>query len=86
MPDYPKQQRKDMAAKGQAMPDSEAGGRYPIKNRSDLERAIQAVGRAKGGDSGRAAVRRYIQKRAKALGLSSLIPDTWNADGSISGD
>lgn len=83
MPDYSKDKRKELAGKGQAMPDSERGGRYPVTDRSSLERAIQAVGRAKGGDSGRAAVRRYLIKRAKALGLSSLIPDTWNADGSL---
>lgn len=83
MPDYSKQQRKDMASKGQALPDAERGGRYPIKDRASLLRAIQAVGRAKGGDAGRAAVRRYIAKRAKALGLTDLLPDSWNSDGSL---
>lgn len=83
MPDFSKRQRKDLASKGQAMPDGEAGGRYPIRNEADLRRAIQAVGRAKGGEAGRAAVRRYIIKRAKALGLSNLIPDSWQSDGSL---
>lgn len=86
MPDYSKDQRKSMASKGQAMPDPERGGRFPIRNRADLERAIKAVGRAKGGDSGRRAVRRYIMRRAKALGLASLIPSSWGSDGEVSGD
>lgn len=85
MPDYSKEKRQAMADKGHAMPDSERGGRYPIRNRADLERAIQAVGRAKGGDAGRAAVRRFIIKRAKALGLTNLIPSSWAADGSLKG-
>lgn len=74
------QKARDTAEnKGQALP----GGRYPIRNRADLENAIAAVGRAKGGDAGRAIVRRFIMKRASALNLSSLIPDTWNSDGSL---
>lgn len=71
---------RQMAAKqGDAMP----GGRYPIRNQSDLENAIRAVGRAKGGDEGRAQVRRFIMRRARALGMSKLIPDTWSGDGSL---
>jgi hypothetical protein len=71
--------REKAAKRGQAM----AGGRFPIKNRGDLENAIRAVGRAKGGEEGRQAVRRFIVKRAKALGMQNLIPDTWNSDGSL---
>lgn len=59
------------------------GGRFPIRNRSDLQNAIRAVGRAKGGEEGRRKVRRYIIRRAKALGLSSMIPDSWGSDGSL---
>lgn len=79
MADYSATQRKQLAAEGEAM----KGGRFPVTDRASLEDAIRAVGRAKGGDAGRAAVRRYIIRRAKALGLSKLIPDTWNADGSL---
>lgn len=80
------EERRTAEEKGEAMP----GGRYPIRNRSDLEKAIHAVGRA-GGRSGteseRAAVRRHIIKRARALGAADMIPDTWNSDGSLkSGD
>lgn len=59
------------------------GGRFPINNKNDLRRAIQAVGRAKGGESGRQAVRRFIIKRAKALGLTNMIPGNWGPDGSL---
>lgn len=69
---------KAMPAPGQDRP-----GRFPIRNRSDLEKAIKAVGRATGGETGRRLVRRYIIRRAKALGLSNLIPANWNADGSL---
>lgn len=71
-------QGKAMPAPGQDRP-----ARYWIRNRTDLENAISAVGRAGGGEAGRRKVRRFIIKRAKALGLANLIPDTWNADGSL---
>lgn len=84
MPPPDTQTRRKLAAKGQAMPDPQGGGgRYPIRNRADLEKAIKAVGRAKGGEEGRRAVRRWIIKRARALGLSNLIPDNWASDGSL---
>lgn len=68
------------------MPDpSGSGGRFPIRNAADLAKAIKAVGRAKGGEAGRKAVRRFIIARAKALGLSSQIPANWAADGSLKG-
>lgn len=67
------------ASHGTAM----AGGRFPINNKADLQNAIRAVGRAKGGEAGRAAVRRFIMKRAKALGASDMIPATWNANGTL---
>lgn len=79
MADISEEARRNAAAKGQALP----GGRFPIRNRNDLENAIRAVGRAKGGDAGRNAVRRFIIKRARALGLSDLVPDTWNSDGTL---
>lgn len=78
----PTQEARDKSAKaGTARTD----GSFPINNKADLQKAIQAVGRAKGGEAGRQAVRRFIQKRAKALGLSNLIPDNWKPDGSLSG-
>lgn len=72
-------QRQSLAQSGDAMAD----GSYPIRNRSDLENAIRAVGRASGGETGRRAVRRFIIKRAKTLGLSELVPSSWSPDGSL---
>lgn len=72
--------RKKAAAQGQAMP----GGRFPIRNRADLENAIRAVGRVQPPtEAARSQVRRFILKRAKALGAMDAVPDTWSADGSL---
>ena len=68
MENYDNDQRKEMAAKGLALPD----GSFPIKNLEDLKNAIQAYGRAKD----QAAAAKFIAKRAKALGAEDLIPDT----------
>lgn len=62
-------QRDKAASVGAAMPD----GSFPIKNEQDLRNAIQAVGRAKDSD----AAKRHIIKRARALGLTNLLPDGW---------
>jgi hypothetical protein len=74
--------RKSLGAQGKAIP-SKSGGppRYPIPNVEYLKKAIKAVGRAKGDH---AVVRRYIMRRARALGAANLIPDNWNSDGSTS--
>lgn len=50
-------------------------GGYPIKNADDLKNAIQAFGRARPQDKER--TKAHIISRAKALGLSSMIPDNW---------
>lgn len=62
--DFSQSRRKKLAKSGAAMP----GGRYPIVNREDLKNAEQAIGRTS--PSGRAAVRKHIHERAKALGVS----------------
>lgn len=69
--------RKRLVKSGKAMPDSGtgSGGRFPIRNASDLRKAIKAVGRARPED--RDKVRAFIKRRAAALGLSNLIPDSW---------
>jgi hypothetical protein len=69
--DYSSEQREKFAKSGVAMP----GGRYPIANEQDLKNAVKAYGR--GNPKDRAAIRRHIIKRAKALGKSSLLPDDW---------
>ena len=70
------------AGKALPAPGQDRPGRFQILNRTDLEHAIRAVGRAGGSHD---LVRRYIIRRAKALGLSNLIPDNWSADGSSKG-
>jgi 2'-5' RNA ligase len=77
------QSKRDAAEdSGHAMP----GGRYPINSAADLAKAIRAVGRAggsEGTDDDRAEVRRHIIRQAKRLGLADKIPDSWQADGSL---
>lgn len=74
MAEFSEQQRERLADQGKAM----EGGRFPIRNRSDLQNAIRAVGRASGGESGRRKVRRFIVRRARALNATDMIPDTWD--------
>lgn len=69
--DFSDDERKQMAAKGQAMP----GGGFPIANVNDLKNAIQAIGRAKDPSAAKA----HIKARAEALGASNLVPDDWKA-------
>jgi hypothetical protein len=64
-------ERRRLADKGHAMAD----GSFPIASEQDLRNAIRAVGRA----SDPAAAKRHICKRAKALGLEKLLPDSWSA-------
>lgn len=86
---YTSDQLSALKAKGHAMApsggaDSGNDPRFPIGNAGDLANAILAVGRARPNtDAERAKVRRYIIGRASDLGLSSKIPDSWNADGSL---
>jgi hypothetical protein len=73
---YSAEDKRTMAKNGTAMPD----GSYPIGDKADLEKAIQAVGR---GNADHDAIRRFIMKRAKALGAMGSIPINWKADGSL---
>lgn len=63
--------RSKAADKGEAMKD----GSFPIRDGADLKRAINAFGRAK--DKG--AAKRHIIRRAKALGKTDILPDSWKA-------
>jgi hypothetical protein len=76
--------RKNLGKQGKALPSKTKGAppRFPIPNVAYLKKAIKAVGRAKGDHS---LVRRYIMRRARALGAANLIPDNWNSDGSTGG-
>jgi hypothetical protein len=63
-------ERKKLAGEGKAMKD----GSYPIASKADLKNAVQAYGRAKN----KAAAKRHIIRRAKALGATSMLPEDWN--------
>lgn len=69
--------REKLAGEGKALPD----GSYPIRDVAELKDAIQAYGRSK--PSKRAAVRRHIMKRARALKKADLIPEGWKTAGLI---
>lgn len=78
---------KKLQAQGKAIPNASGDPSFPITNGADLAKAIKAVGRVKPNtDAARAKVRKYIASRAKALGLSSQIPDSWNSDGTLKDD
>lgn len=66
-----REKRQQLAKKGFALPD----GSYPITSVDSLKDSIQAYGRSKPGK--RAAVRRHIMKRARALDRWDLVPDKW---------
>lgn len=77
---------RQMVTRGQAMPAPGQGrpGRFEITDEKSLQDAIRAVGRVRPDtDAARAKVRRFILKRARAIGHLDLIPDTWAADGSL---
>jgi hypothetical protein len=81
---------RKLQKQGKAMAPKEPGGRprFQIQNASDLDNAICAVGRAtdstgQHSETERAKVRRYIASRARALGLSARIPDTWDSSGNL---
>ena len=63
-------ERRSAASSGAALPD----GSFPIKNKSDLSNAIRAIGRAK--DPAKAKA--HIKSRARALGASDMLPDSWS--------
>lgn len=65
------EQRREAARSGAAMSD----GSYPIENATDLHDAIHAIGRGK--NNSHAAIRRHIVSRARALGLTSELPNDW---------
>ena len=55
---------------------------FPIADREDLSNAIRAVG-GRASKSPPEKIRVYIMSRARALGLSSMIPSTWKSDGTL---
>lgn len=74
---------RHLVKEGKAMPapDQSRPGRFNIRNRDELDDAIQALGRVDEAD--RPKTCRFIIKRAKALNAEDMIPDTWRADGTL---
>ena len=78
-------QLRKLAKLGYAMPDGSYYIRAGSVGASDLQNAIDAVGRGEP-QSSHNAIRVHIMKRAKALGLSDKIPADWLPDGSMKHD
>jgi hypothetical protein len=82
---------RKLQAQGKAMRNANGDPSYQIRNADDLDNAIRAVGRVKPRpgetkEEAMARVRRWIMSRAKAIGLSSRIPDTWDSSGNLKDD
>jgi hypothetical protein len=75
---------RKLQAQGKAIKNAKGEPSFQIRNRTDLDHAIKAIGRVRPNtDEARARVRKYVMARAKALGLSSMVPDTWGSDGNL---
>ncbi|HEX4395173.1 MAG TPA: hypothetical protein VH084_27115, partial [Mycobacterium sp.] len=72
---YSAEQLRSMLAAGKAMKNPQGEPSYPIGDKEDLSNAIHAVGRGSGSHD---SIRAYIKRRAKALGASDMIPDSWS--------
>jgi HK97 family phage prohead protease len=77
---YSAAEKQAMLKKGHALANANGDPSFPIEDADDLRRAIRAVGR---GSRSPERIRQHVMKRARALGLMRLIPDSWQADGSI---
>ena len=69
MADLDTEERRKLAEEGKALPD----GSFPIRNREDLQDAIQSYGRAKDKDE----AKRWIKKRARELNAEKELPEDW---------
>jgi hypothetical protein len=72
---YSAEQLRSMLSAGKAMKNPQGEPSYPIGDKEDLSNAIHAVGRGSGSHD---SIRAYIKRRAKALGASDMIPDSWS--------
>lgn len=68
--DFSSGERQRAADSGAALPD----GSFPIKTKEDLRNAIQAIGRAKNP----ARAKAHIKTRARALGATDMLPESWS--------
>lgn len=67
----PEKEREKLEKEGKAM----AGGRFPVRNISDLKNAIKLVGNS---DLPKDEVMKFLKRRAKDLGAENEIPESWN--------
>ena len=63
------EERRKLADQGKALPD----GSFPIRDRKDLQDAIQSYGRAKN----KAEAKRWIKRRARELKAEKELPEDW---------
>ena len=70
-----------LGAKGQAFKNPDGHWSFPTADREDVENAVQSIGRAP--EALRTAVRKYIYRRASAMGLGHLLPPTWTSAGTV---
>ena len=64
-------ERAKLEKEGKAM----TGGRFPVRNVSDLKNAIKLVGNS---DLPKDEVIKFLKRRAKDLGAENEIPESWN--------
>ena len=69
MADLDTKERRKLAEEGKALPD----GSFPIRNREDLQDAIQSYGRASDKDE----AKRWIKRRARELNAEKELPEDW---------
>ena len=80
MAKYTQAQIDALGKKGHAFKNPDGHFSFPVDDAEDLDNSIKAVGRS---GASHDAVRRYLMARARAMGLSSRIPDNWASDGSL---
>lgn len=77
---YSADELEALGEKGHAFKNPDGSYSYPIDDVEDLKNAILAVGR---GNADHNAIRKYVMGRADDLGQKDLIPENWQADGSL---
>lgn len=77
---YSMADKKKMVGQGKAILNDAGKPSYPIDDEDDLKKAIKAVGR---GGADHDSIRKFVIKRAKALGKADLIPSNWNKNGTL---
>jgi hypothetical protein len=72
-----------LGAEGLAHKAKDGHFHFPVKTVEDVKNAIRALGRAPADE--RASIRRFVMKRASALGVSAsdVIPESWQSDGTL---